>query len=112
MPHRDIIVNLPGFTIKKVSGYLPLIIDLHYRRKARCVYCNKTKLRKKASFIRRVKHESIGHRTTILRFKAYKFYCNLCCRYFNQQFHGILNAERNSIATAGLFSLANTGSAR
>ncbi len=39
MPHKDFILNLPGFTIKKVSGYLPLVLDVHYRRKARCIFC-------------------------------------------------------------------------
>ena len=38
MPQKDFILNLPGFTIKKVSGYLPLILDVHYRRKARCPF--------------------------------------------------------------------------
>jgi transposase len=94
MPHRDIIVNLPGFTIKKISGYQPLVLDLHYRRKARCIYCNQSQLRKKSSFIRQVRHETIGHRQTLLRFKAYKFYCKKCCRYFNQRFPGIGKYQR------------------
>lgn len=70
------------------------MIDVHYRRKARCIYCNQTQLRKKASFIRHVRHEAIGHRQTILRFKAYKFYCGKCCRYFNQRFPGIGKYQR------------------
>jgi transposase len=94
MPHRDIIVNLPGFTIKKISGYQPLVIDIHYRRKARCIYCNGKRLRKKSGYLRQVKHETIGHRLTLLRFKAYKFYCYHCKRYFNQQFEGIGKYQR------------------
>lgn len=89
MPVSNFILNLPGFAIKKVSGYLPLILDVHYRRQARCVFCHGKQLRKKASFIRKVRHESVGHRPMILRFKAYKFYCSPCHRYFNQQFPGI-----------------------
>ncbi len=85
MPHTDCILNLPGFTIQKVSGYLLLILDVHYRRKARCVFCHGKHLRKKTSFIRHVRHEAVGHRPMILRFKAYKFYCKPCHRYFNQQ---------------------------
>ena len=76
MPRRDNILNLPGFSIKKTSGYNPLIMDVHYRRVPRCIHCNGRNLRKKSSFIRQVKHECIGHRQTILRFKAHKFYCN------------------------------------
>ncbi len=94
MPRKDCILNLPGFSIKKVSGYLPLILDVHYRRKARCPFCQGKYLRQKTSFIRNVKHESVGHRPMILRFKAYKFYCKACCRYFNQQFPGIGKHQR------------------
>ena len=90
MPHKDFILNLPGFTIKKVSGYLPLILDVHYRRKARCLFCQGKQLRKKACFIRHVKHESVGHRPMILRFKAYKFYCAPCVYAFKQKLHRLL----------------------
>lgn len=60
MPRKDNILNLPGFAIKKVSGCNPLVIDVHYRKVPRCVHCNQKRLRKKASFIRHVRHESIG----------------------------------------------------
>ena len=96
MPQRDVILNLPGFTIKKAGGYNPLVLDVFYRRKARCIYCNTRKIRKKASFIRRVRHESIGHANTVLQFKAYKFYCSHCNRYFNQQFPGIGKYQRST----------------
>jgi transposase len=94
MPRKDIILSLPGFTIKKVSGYNPLIIDAHYRRIPRCGHCNGKKVRKKSSFIRRVRHEPIGHRQTILRFKAYKVYCHSCQRYSNQRFPGVGKHQR------------------
>lgn len=94
MPRKDIILNLPGFTIKKVSGYNPVVMDVHYRNVPRCVHCNSKKLRKKTSFIRKVRHETIGHRQCILRFKAHKFYCYSCHRYFNQRFQGIGKHQR------------------
>lgn len=58
MPQKDIILNLPGFTIKKVSGYSPLILEVNYRRKPRCVHFNGLKLRKKESFMREVMNQS------------------------------------------------------
>ena len=94
MPHRDIIVNLPGFTIKKISGYDPIVLDVNYRRKARCPGCNTSKLRKKTSFMRTIRHELIGIQRTLLRVRAYKFYCASCHRYFNQQFPGIRKYQR------------------
>ncbi len=51
-------------------------------------------MRKKASFIRKVRHEPFGYRQTVLRFKSYKFYCHSCKRYFNQQFPGISKHQR------------------
>lgn len=94
MPRKDIILSLPGFSIKKTTGYNPLIIDVHYRNKPRCAHCNGTKVRKKASFIRQIQHESIGYRKTVLRFKAYKVYCHACQRYSNQRFPGIGKHQR------------------
>jgi transposase len=94
MPRKDIILSLPGFSIKKTSGYNPLVLDVNYRHVPRCIHCNGKKLRKKASFIRRVRHESVGYRQTVLRFKAYKFYCYTCQRYFNQRFPGIGKYQR------------------
>ncbi|WP_367608459.1 hypothetical protein [Legionella sp. W05-934-2] len=46
--------------------------------------------------MRRVLHELIGHRRTILEFKAYKLYCNDCKRYGNQQFPGIHKHQRST----------------
>ncbi|MFO3024835.1 transposase family protein, partial [Legionella pneumophila serogroup 3] len=89
MPRHDVILNLPGFTIKKASGYQPLLLDLTYNRLPRCSHCSSKKVRKKSSYERKVHHELIGHRRTILRFKAYKLFCNECGRYGNQQFPGI-----------------------
>lgn len=94
MPRSNHILNLPGFSIRKTTGTNPLILDVVYCHVVRCIYCNSKKLRKKASFIRKVRHESIGHRQTILRFKAHKFYCNDCHRYFNQRFPGINKNQR------------------
>lgn len=71
-----------------------MLLEVSYRRIPRCVYCSGKKLCKKASYIRQVKHETIGHRLTLLRFKAHKFYCYDCKRYFNQQFEEIEKHQR------------------
>lgn len=96
MPKKDRILNLPGFTVKKVSGIGPMMIDVVYRRTVRCIHCHHKKLRKKDSFIRLIRHESIGLRKVFLRLKAYKFYCPACQRYFNQRFPGILKYQRST----------------
>ena len=74
----------------------PLIFDLRYTRKPRCGHCDSYKVRKKDSYTRRVRHETIGHRLTLLRFKAYKLYCHCCGRYSDQQFPGIGKYQRST----------------
>ncbi|RAP34332.1 ISL3 family transposase [Legionella quinlivanii] len=96
MPGYNLILNLPGFSIVKVSGYQPLLLDVRYNRIARCSHCQSKKVRKKSSYIREVHHELIGHRRSILRFKAYKLYCHDCKRYGNQQFPGINKYQRST----------------
>jgi len=94
MPKKDRILNLPGFTLQKVTGKNPLFLHVKYRPQPRCVHCHGKHLRKKHSFQRVVRHHTIARRQTFLCFKAYKFYCLHCHRYFNQRFHGILKYQR------------------
>lgn len=94
MPRKDIILNLPGFTIKKVTGTNPVTMEVVYRRVPRCIHCNSKELRKKDKFMRLIRHESIGLRHTYLQLQAYKFYCKQCKRYFNQRFPGIGRYQR------------------
>lgn len=94
MPNKNCIVNLPGFKLRKVRGSNPLILKVTYHKKPRCLSCQSKDLRKKASFIRHVQHETIGPRRTCLEFTAHKFYCRSCGSYFNQQFPGIGKYQR------------------
>lgn len=94
MPGYNLILNLPGFSIEKVSGYQPLLLEVSYNRVARCSHCNSKRVRKKSSYMREVTHELIGHRRSILKFKAHKLYCYDCRRYGNQQFPGINKYQR------------------
>lgn len=94
MPKKNSILNIPGFTIGKISGNNPINIEIYYKNQVRCIHCQNKKLRKKSSFIRRIRHESIGLRQIILSIKAYKFYCAKCNKYFNQRFPGIGKYQR------------------
>ena len=96
MPNCNVILNLPGFSIQKVSGYQPLLLDVSYNRLPRCARCNSKAVRKKDAYTRNVHHELIGHRRVLLRFKAYKLYCHDCRRYCNQQFPGINKYQRST----------------
>ena len=96
MPKYNVILNLPGFSIKKVSGYQPIVMELSYNRLPRCARCHSKAVRKKDSYNRTIHHEPIGHRRVLLRFKAYKLFCNECRRYCNQQFPGINKYQRST----------------
>jgi transposase len=97
VPRKDHILNLPGFTLKKAKeSEHRLVLEVEYRGKINCVYCSGVRLRKKASFIRRVHHETMGLRKTILHFMGHKYYCNDCQRYFNGRYPGILKYQRST----------------
>jgi transposase len=67
---------------------------VNYGQESQCPHCGNKKLRKKHGYLRKVRHELIGLRQSFLHFKAYKFYCPPCQRYFNQQFPGIGRYQR------------------
>jgi transposase len=94
MPQDNHILFLPGFTIVKATQGMPLVIEAAYKRKARCPHCDNKRLRIKDTFFRQVRHESVGIRRCYIRFKAHKFYCYACKRYFNERFPGILKYQR------------------
>ncbi|HAT1922493.1 TPA: hypothetical protein JAZ42_04415 [Legionella pneumophila] len=94
MPRKDIILNLPGYSIVKVTGNNPVYIQVSYNRVVRCIYCNEKRLRKKDSFERKIRHESIGLRYSYLIIKSHKFQCYGCKRYFNQRFPGVGKYQR------------------
>ena len=73
MPKKDIILNLPGYSIVKVTGNNPVYIHVNYNRAIRSIYCPSKRLRKKDSFKRKIRHESIGLHYTYLCIKAHKF---------------------------------------
>lgn len=96
VPRTNLILNLPGFAIKKVSGFQPLEIEIKYTGVLRCCHCDSKHVRKKDSFVRLVNHELIGHKRTVLKFRAYKLYCNDCKRYGNHRYPGIGKYQRST----------------
>jgi transposase len=60
----------------------------------RCPHCDAGDLRKKAPFVRRIRHESLGQRLVWLLLRGYKYRCRGCGRYFRQRFPGLLAYQR------------------
>lgn len=97
MPKNDVILNLPGFSIKNVTGLNPLTIEVRFRYKTRwCIYCDSGRLRIKTHRWRHIRHESIGLRQTYLRLRVPKYYCRDCHRYFSQRYPSLLPYQRST----------------
>lgn len=89
MPHYDPIIGLPDFKVISISEPKGIEIVVEYLGKAACPHCQGGDLRKKDSFDRRLKHNSIGLQRSVLLLRSHKFECRGCGRYFNQRFPGI-----------------------
>lgn len=93
-PNDSILLDLPGFKILEVIGHNVVTLRVEYERKPTCPHCASTRLRKKDSFIRRVRHVLYGQRVSWLEIKSHKYRCRGCAKYFNQRFPGILKRAR------------------
>ncbi len=96
MPERKIELIGPGFKIHSVSGCNPLIIEAEYVGPVACPRCAGTRLRTKDRIQRRIRHESLGTRTTWIHVVVRKYHCETCNRYFRARMPGILPYRRNT----------------
>lgn len=94
MPKKDAILNLPGCTIEKTRGGNPIIVEVRCGLVVRCKHCQSKQLRRKSKIFRTVRHESLGLKYMLLKFKGHKFYCKNCQRYFNQTFPSVKPYQR------------------
>jgi transposase len=96
MPKSDVIVNVPGITVKKVINLRTrtVLVQAVCTAKGPCPHCGAQRLRNKGKFIRQVRHQSIGLRNSVLRIQARKFRCLVCLRYFRQPLPGVLPRHR------------------
>lgn len=98
MPLDTSILKLPEYEIINISGINPVIYEARYAGKVICPFCGSDELQKKDRYIRKLNHETIGLRRTILYLEARKFHCLDCKRYFNQRFPGVLKYKRSTEA--------------
>jgi len=98
MPLDTSILNIHGYEITRIHGRKPLIYEAKFTGKVKCPFCKGEDLKKKAKYIRRLNHETIGLRRTELHLDARKYHCQSCKRYFNQRFPGVLKYKRSSEA--------------
>ena len=88
------ILNLPGYEVLSVEGNHPVRVSARYVGAVHCPACESPNLRKKDRLVRRLRHESLGLRPSVLLLEAFKFHCQDCGRYFHQRFPGILPYQR------------------
>ncbi|MEK2645411.1 ISL3 family transposase [Bdellovibrio sp. BCCA] len=89
MPHYDPIIGLNDIKINKSLEHGAVELNVDFVGEHRCPFCSSNNLRKKDTFIRRLKHLSIGTNQSILIIKTFKFQCRACKRYFNQRIPGV-----------------------
>ena len=94
MPHDQDIIGLPGLKVIGVVQSQNLVFDVRCDLEPSCVHCGAQGCRIKASFIRVVRHESMGCRRSILHIRTHKFLCKTCGRYFNERIPGLMPFAR------------------
>ena len=94
MPLDQLITDLPGFKVLDIESKGRIRIFVEYKDPVYCPHCHGENLRKKDSFLRKVRHICIGGRLSELCIKAHKFKCLGCRKYFNQRFPGIGRYQR------------------
>lgn len=90
MPQSDTsIVGLPGVEILQIEGVQHVQIRARSLMPIRCIYCGGSRLRKKDTFTRTLRHANFGTRPSWLHLQSHKYRCKDCGRYFNQRFPGV-----------------------
>ena len=88
-PSFNILLDLPGFKLIDVEGTNQLTLKVEYEIEAVCIDCGSKRLRKKDTFIRRLRHVLYGDRLSFIEIKAHKYCCYDCGKYFNSRFQAI-----------------------
>lgn len=96
MPQTAIILRLENYKINKLVLRKKIVIDAVSEVAPKCIHCGSDDLRMKTTFRRYIKHIDIGNRMSFLRLTSHKYQCNLCKKYFNQRFPGVLKSKRSS----------------
>jgi transposase len=90
------IIGIGGIKVEKVITTNPLRIVCRLERRPDCPRCGVSRVWVKSSFIRTVRHVSIGDRRSELLLRSNKFHCQGCKSYFNTKFPGVLPYLRST----------------
>jgi len=95
----EIVLGLPGYQITAIDiedGQVR--IGARYEGSRACAHCGGTRLRSKGIYQRRLRHQDLGLRHSVLVVEAHKWRCLECGRQGRQRLPGILVRQRASEA--------------
>jgi transposase len=95
----EIVLGLPGYQITTIdieTGQVRIVA--RYEGARACPHCGGTHLRSKGIYQRRLRHQDLGLRHSILVVEAHKWRCLECGRQGRQRLPGILPWQRASEA--------------
>lgn len=99
MTKDEIVLGLPGYqitTIEIEDGKVRIVA--RYEGARACAHCGGTRLRSKGIYQRRLRHQDLGLRHSLLVVEAHKWHCLECGRQSRQRLPGILPWQRASEA--------------
>lgn len=98
MPERQFITQIPGVKIHEVYERSVIVLKGSVLRppELRCPKCQSSRLRIKASRVRKLKHGLWGGRLVFLHLKVPKLLCRICARYFTLPIPGVLPKRRST----------------
>ena len=93
---NEAIIGLPDFEVTKVETTARHRFHVVFKGAVQCPFCMSSRVRKKDRYLRLVRHFPFRDKLSELLITAYKFVCQMCKKYFNQRFPGILPRKRAS----------------
>lgn len=96
MPIDSILTKNEKLKIKSHEIGRKLVLECEDETAYYCPYCGSYELRTKDTFIRNIKHITIGGKPSIMRIKRHKYCCKSCGKYFNGSPKGILKNQQSS----------------
>lgn len=82
MPLESKVFNLYGAEVDSVTGHDLVTIHIRLCQASRCPHCDSQDLRNKGRRERRVRHEGVGLRPSVIVYTSHKYRCNSCGKYF------------------------------
>ncbi len=99
MTRDEIVLGLPGYQVTTIDIWEGKVrVVARYEGVRACSHCQSTRVRSKGLYRRRVRHQDLGERHSVLEVEAQKWRCLACGRQSRQRLPGVLPFQRASEA--------------